>query len=128
MQPPDVPDYYLVLGIKDDASEKAVRTAYKNVALKFHPDKHGGNGEAMQQVYMSNDPRNSQSARLIIFQKVNEAYEILGDVGRRYDYDSNYPALKRKWARYWAWKVKADMNKGEQLLGNRECLSQVCLH
>lgn len=63
-------DYYKTLGVKKDASEKEIKSAYRKMAKKFHPDTN------------PNDP--SAEAR---FKEVNEAYEVLSDGEKRQMYD-----------------------------------------
>ena len=60
-------DYYKVLGIQRSASDEEVKKAYRKLAHQYHPDKPGGN-EAK-------------------FKEINEAYQVLGDKGKRGQYD-----------------------------------------
>jgi molecular chaperone DnaJ len=60
-------DYYEVLGVGKDASADEVKKAFRQQAIKFHPDKEGGD-EAK-------------------FKEVNEAYEVLKDPSKRQRYD-----------------------------------------
>jgi molecular chaperone DnaJ len=60
-------DYYEVLGIKKDASADEIKKAFRKAAVKYHPDKEGGD-EAK-------------------FKEVNEAYEVLKDPTKRQRYD-----------------------------------------
>ncbi|HEY6940320.1 DnaJ C-terminal domain-containing protein [Dokdonella sp.] len=62
-------DYYDILGVKPDASETEIKSAYRKLARKYHPDvsKEGGAEEK--------------------FKAVNEAYEALKDPQRRRAYD-----------------------------------------
>lgn len=63
-------DYYEVLGVARGASGNEVKKAFRQLAMKFHPDKNQGDAEA--------------EAR---FKEVAEAYEILGDEQKRQMYD-----------------------------------------
>jgi curved DNA-binding protein len=63
-------DYYKTLGVKKDASAKEIKSAYRKMAKKFHPDTN------------PNDP--NAEAR---FKEINEAYEVLGDDEKRQMYD-----------------------------------------
>ena len=55
-------DYYAVLGVKKNASEAEIKTAYRKLAMKYHPDRNQGNKEAENK-----------------FKEINEAYEVLSD-------------------------------------------------
>ncbi|XP_054158150.1 protein tumorous imaginal discs, mitochondrial-like [Oppia nitens] len=63
-------DYYETLGVDRSSSQKDIKKAYYQLAKKYHPDTN------------KNDP--SASKR---FQDVSEAYEVLGDEGKRRQYD-----------------------------------------
>jgi curved DNA-binding protein len=63
-------DYYKTLGVKKDASDKEIKSAYRRLAKKNHPDTN------------PNDP--SAEAR---FKEINEAYEVLSDDEKRQMYD-----------------------------------------
>ena len=60
-------DYYEVLGISKGASADEIKKAFRRAAVKYHPDKEGGD-EAK-------------------FKEVNEAYEVLKDTEKRQRYD-----------------------------------------
>ena len=60
-------DYYEVLGVNKSASEDEIKKAFRKAAVKYHPDKEGGD-EAK-------------------FKEVNEAYEVLKDKQKRQRYD-----------------------------------------
>ena len=63
-------DYYKILGVDRDASDKDVKRAYRGLARRFHPDVNPGDGQAEEK-----------------FKKINEAYEVLGDPEKRAKYD-----------------------------------------
>ncbi|GAA5213775.1 molecular chaperone DnaJ [Corallincola platygyrae] len=63
-------DYYEVLGVGKDATEREIKKAYKRLAMKFHPDRNEGDKEAEAK-----------------FKEVNEAAEILTDKEKRQAYD-----------------------------------------
>ena len=39
-------DYYKILGVDKNADEKQLKSAYRKLALRFHPDRNHGNKEA----------------------------------------------------------------------------------
>jgi len=63
-------DYYEVLGVAKGADEKVLKTAYRNLAKKLHPDANHGSAET--------DTK---------FKELNEAYDILKDPQKRAAYD-----------------------------------------
>ena len=63
-------DFYEVLGVVREASEQEVKSAYRKMAMKHHPDKNPGNKEAEEK-----------------FKEAAEAYSILGDKEKRAVYD-----------------------------------------
>jgi len=63
-------DYYEVLGVARTATEDEVKRAYRQLALKFHPDRNPGNSEAEGK-----------------FKEATEAYEVLKDPAKRQQYD-----------------------------------------
>lgn len=60
-------DYYEVLGISKDASADEIKKAFRKLAVKYHPDKEGGDETK--------------------FKEANEAYEVLKDQQKRQRYD-----------------------------------------
>lgn len=62
--------FYKILGVSEQATQEEIKRAYRQLSLKSHPDKNPNDSEA--------------SGR---FQKISEAYEILGDVEKRQEYD-----------------------------------------
>jgi len=65
-----LPTYYDVLRVERDASPEQVRTAYRRLAQKYHPDKM---------------PDNANAARAMA--AINAAYEVLSDGHRRAEHD-----------------------------------------
>ncbi len=63
-------DYYEVLGVKRDATPDEIKKAYRQLALKNHPDKNPGDPEAERR-----------------FKEGAEAYEVLSDQSKRQRYD-----------------------------------------
>jgi curved DNA-binding protein len=63
-------DYYKVLGIPRDASDKQIKSAFRKIAKEVHPDTH------------PNDPAAESK-----FKEANEAYEVLSDKEKRRLYD-----------------------------------------
>ncbi len=63
---------YHVLGISKDASESEIKSAYRKLARKYHPDLNKDNAEAAEK-----------------FKEISCAYDILGDKDKRKKYDNN---------------------------------------
>lgn len=65
-------DYYEILGLKKGASKDEIKKAYRNLALKYHPDR------------VSADQKKEAEER---FKEISEAYAVLSDDTKRAQYD-----------------------------------------
>lgn len=63
-------DYYTILGVSENASEADIKKAYRELAKKYHPDKHKGD-----------------KASETRFKEISEAYATLNDPKKRAQYD-----------------------------------------
>ena len=63
-------NFYKILGVDEKASKEEIKKSYRTLQMKYHPDKNNNNQEANNMT-----------------QKLNEAYETLGDDEKREEYD-----------------------------------------
>jgi DnaJ-class molecular chaperone len=63
-------DYYSTLGVAKDATQDEIKAAYRKMAAKHHPDRAGGDTAT--------------------FQKIQAAYDIIGDEQKRREYDNPF--------------------------------------
>lgn len=63
-------DYYSLMGLKRNASDQEIKTAYRKMARKYHPDVNPGDKSAEAK-----------------FKEINEAHEVLSDAAKRKKYD-----------------------------------------
>src|SRR5215469_3998513 len=63
-------DYYEVLSVTRDCDEVTLKSAYRKMALQYHPDRNPGNHEAEEK-----------------FKEAAEAYAVLSDSQKRAQYD-----------------------------------------
>jgi len=63
-------DYYEVLGVSRDANEQELKSAYRKLALKYHPDRNPGDHASEEK-----------------FKEASEAYQVLSDADKRAAYD-----------------------------------------
>ena len=76
-------DYYQVLGVPKNAAEKDIKSAYRKLARKWHPDANPNNQKEAEEK----------------FKELQEAYEVLGDSDKRKKYDvlgSNWQEAARQ--------------------------------
>jgi len=72
-------NHYHVLGIAATATLQEIKAAYKRLAVRYHPDMHGGSAEFEEQ-----------------FKAVAAAYQVLSDPGRRATYDHQLRTATRR--------------------------------
>jgi molecular chaperone DnaJ len=65
---PDMKNPYKTLGVSQNADQREIRAAYRNLAKKYHPDT--GEGSSAER-----------------FRAVQDAYDLLSDTGKRKEYD-----------------------------------------
>jgi len=63
-------DFYEVLGVSREASDQELKSAYRKLAMQFHPDRNPGDHSAEEK-----------------FKEASEAYQVLSDVDKRAAYD-----------------------------------------
>ena len=63
-------DYYKILGVQKGDDEKKIKTAYRKLALKWHPDKNAESDE-------------SKARAEKMFKEINEAWAVLSDPEKR---------------------------------------------
>ena len=63
-------DYYEVLGVSREASDQELKSAYRKLAMKHHPDRNPGDHAAEEK-----------------FKEASEAYQVLSDADKRAAYD-----------------------------------------
>ncbi|MBQ8291569.1 MAG: molecular chaperone DnaJ [Clostridia bacterium] len=74
----DKKNYYEILGVDKKATADEIKSAYRKLAMKYHPDRNQGNAEAAEK-----------------FKEINEAHETLSDQQKRaaYDYELEHPGM-----------------------------------
>ncbi|AFU58579.1 putative chaperone protein DnaJ [Candidatus Nitrososphaera gargensis Ga9.2] len=67
-----MPSYYEILGVSSEATQDEIKKSFRNLALKYHPDKNRNSEESKQK-----------------FMSIVEAYEVLSDDQARKIYDNS---------------------------------------
>ncbi len=88
-------DYYKTLGLERDATQDEIKTAFRKLARKFHPD-------------VSKEP--GAEAR---FKEISEAYEVLGDADKR----AAYEQLGKGWKAGQEFRPPPDWDEGFEFSG-----------
>ncbi|KAL0491499.1 DnaJ [Acrasis kona] len=65
-------DHYKVLGVSKTATDREIKTAYKKLAMKYHPDRNKKNRVTAEKKFV----------------EISKAYEVLGDNKKRKEYDA----------------------------------------
>ena len=75
-------DYYTILGVEKNATQEEIKKAYRQLALKFHPDK--------RKLFVNNDEK---------FKEIVEAYAVLSDENKRAIYNIHgHKGLEKKFS------------------------------
>jgi DnaJ-class molecular chaperone len=87
-------NYYDVLEVDNTASQNEIKKSFRNLALKYHPDKNKNSDDSKQK-----------------FMQIVEAYEVLSDQHSRKNYDSNTYYGMNNDGRKWRWTPSADFDE-----------------
>ncbi len=86
-----MPNYYEILGVTEEASPDDIKKSFRNLALKYHPDKNGNSEESKQK-----------------FMRIVEAYEVLSEAHSRKSYDGVQSGPQTRAPK---WTPSADFSK-----------------
>lgn len=65
-------NYYEILGVKENATDDEIKKTFRQLAMKYHPDRNPGDSNAETK-----------------FKEINEAYEVLSDKNKKNQYDNS---------------------------------------
>ena len=101
-------DYYEVLGIGKNATDAEIKSAYRKLAKKYHPDLNPGNKEAEEK-----------------FKEVNEANDVLSDPQKRQRYDQfGFAGVDPNYAA-WTWATSLAISLAAALAVDSAALAAV---
>lgn len=86
-------NYYTVLGVEENATDRQIQAAFRRAAFEHHPDRHNNDGTAQETTIL-----------------LNEAYEVLSDPDRRAEHD-------RRLRRYHVWTAGVQQEREAHRLG-----------
>lgn len=69
-------DFYKILNVSKNASEKEIRAAFRKLSMKYHPDRQAGKSDA--------EKKEAEEK----FKEISEAYDTLSNKDKRYNYDN----------------------------------------
>ncbi len=100
-------DYYYILGIEKQADSITIKSAYRKLSLKFHPDKNEGDGFFEER-----------------FKEILEAYEVLSNHQKRINYDKLLSGVYKNSSFTFSAKEDELRRKEEELIRKEEELKR----
>jgi curved DNA-binding protein CbpA len=100
---PSTPDHYFHLGVAVNATATDIKTAFRKLALLYHPDKNAPGADATK------------------FRQIREAHDTLKDATARLAYDTGYPKLRIQWIQYRINSADHERRRRQQERGDQIC-------
>lgn len=100
MNGPTYKDYYKILGVPKTADEKEIKSAYRKLARKYHPDVNPGDKSAEEK-----------------FKEISEAYDVLSDPHKRSQYDLFGEQWKQASQSGFRWDGASPFGRGSETQG-----------